>query len=89
MPSQLLMDSFKFDVHDLRANREGRLTEKQVANLGRLDKARHFWMLVAGRAPALVAMTGPVVAIVALVASRDVWLFVVFGLVFGIGWPLV
>ena len=89
MSDQALMAYFKFDTDDLYANQNGRFTEKQKVRLTQLDKSRRNMSRGFGIFLALVGLIGPVIAIVAGIANRQLAFIIPFGCGFGLIWPVV
>jgi len=89
MSDQALMAYFKFDTDDLYANQNGRFTDRQKANLTKLDKSRRRASLGLGIFLAIVGLIGPIIAIIAGIANPDLGFIIGFGIGFGLIWPLV
>lgn len=87
MNDQQLMNLLKFEKADLQANRNGRISEKQMAQLRTIETAEKRSSLLGGAGNAFVALIG--VAGAALVMTEESLGFkIIFGGIFGILWPL-
>jgi hypothetical protein len=86
---QQLMNYFKFDMDDLRANEQGQFTDKQRARLITEDKSSRTWGMIGGAGLMLIALIGLAGAVFAITQDHDPRFRIGFGLGFGCIWPLV
>ncbi len=89
MADQQLMDYFKFDMDDLRANEQGDFTDKQRARLIQEDKSNRTWSMVGAIGLFLIAAIGLGGAILAVTQDNDLGFKIGFGIGFGCVWPVI
>jgi hypothetical protein len=89
MADKQLMDYFKFDSDDLYANQNGRFTDSQRVRMIELDKRRRKTGMTFGIILGVVAIIGPIIAIVSGIGNPSPAFIIPFGIGFGVVWPLI